>query len=183
MQHLTDRLSSKRPVRSGRLTGFLAERNRKVNSRFPALENYAGCQGGGGDCDKLRFGLFCMRFNGCEVMAAYNILRLRGYNTDIREVAYHFETNGSVLPVVIFGRSAQIPEFILYLGKVIPYTAMGLLIVYCLRDVSILGGTHGIPELIAMAVVVASYLWKRNTIVSVVLGTAVYMLLLQMVFV
>ena len=88
-----------------------------------------------------------------------------------------------ILPVVIFGRSERIPEFILYLGKVIPYTAMGLLIVYCLRDVSILGGTHGVPELIAMAVVVASYLWKRNTIVSVVLGTAVYMLLLQMVFV
>ena len=88
-----------------------------------------------------------------------------------------------VLPVLIFGRSAQIPEFILYLGKVIPYTAMGLLIVYCLRDVSILSGTHGLPELIAMIVVVASYLWKRNTIVSVVLGTAVYMVLLQMVFV
>ena len=88
-----------------------------------------------------------------------------------------------ILPVLIFGRSAQIPEFILYLGKVIPYTAMGLLIVYCLRDVSILSGTHGLPELIAMIVVVASYLWKRNTIVSVVLGTAVYMVLLQMVFV
>ena len=88
-----------------------------------------------------------------------------------------------ILPVLIFGRSAQIPEFILYLGKVIPYTAMGLLIVYCLRDVSLLSGTHGLPELIAMIVVVASYLWKRNTIVSVVLGTAVYMVLLQMVFV
>ena len=88
-----------------------------------------------------------------------------------------------ILPVLIFGRSAQIPEFILYLGKVIPYTAMGLLIVYCLRDVSILSGTHGLPELIAMAAVVASYLWKRNTIVSVVIGTAVYMVLLQMVFV
>ena len=88
-----------------------------------------------------------------------------------------------ILPVIIFGRSERVPEFILYLGKVIPYTAMGLLIVYCLRDVSILGGTHGLPELIAMAVVVASYLWKRNTIVSVVLGTAVYMVLLQMVFI
>ena len=88
-----------------------------------------------------------------------------------------------ILPVLIFGRNTQIPEFILYLGKVIPYTAMGLLIVYCLRDVSILSGTHGLPELIAMIVVVASYLWKRNTIVSVVLGTAVYMVLLQMVFV
>ena len=88
-----------------------------------------------------------------------------------------------IVPVIIFGRSAKVPDFILYLGKVIPYTAMGLLIVYCLRDVSILSGSHGIPELIAMAVVVASYLWKRNTIVSVILGTAVYMLLLQMVFV
>ena len=88
-----------------------------------------------------------------------------------------------ILPVLVFGRSEKIPEFILYLGKVIPYTAMGLLIVYCLRDVSILGGTHGVPELNAMAVVVASYLWKRNTIVSVVLGTAVYMVLLQMVFI
>ena len=88
-----------------------------------------------------------------------------------------------ILPVIIFGRSERVPEFILYLGKVIPYTAMGLLIVYCLRDVSILSGTHGLPELIAMIVVVASYLWKRNTIVSVVLGTAVYMVLLQMVFV
>ena len=88
-----------------------------------------------------------------------------------------------ILPVIIFGRSEHVPEFILYLGKVIPYTAMGLLIVYCLRDVSVLSGTHGLPELIAMIVVVASYLWKRNTIVSVVLGTAVYMVLLQMVFV
>ena len=88
-----------------------------------------------------------------------------------------------IIPVLIFGRSEKVPDFVLYLGKVIPYTAMGLLIVYCLRDVSILGGSHGIPELIAMAVVVASYLWKRNTIVSVVLGTAVYMMLLQMVFV
>jgi len=88
-----------------------------------------------------------------------------------------------ILPVLIFGRNTHIPEFILYLGKVIPYTAMGLLIVYCLRDVSVLSGTHGLPELIAMIVVVASYLWKRNTIVSVVLGTAVYMVLLQMVFV
>ena len=87
-----------------------------------------------------------------------------------------------ILPVVIVGRSSKVPEFVLYLGKVIPYTAMGLLIVYCLRDVSILGGSHGIPELIAMAVVVASYLWKRNAIVSVVIGTAVYMALLQLVF-
>ena len=87
-----------------------------------------------------------------------------------------------ILPVLVFGRSDKIPEFILYLGKVIPYTAMGLLIVYCLRDVSIVQGSHGIPELIAMAAVTASYLWKRNTIFSVIIGTVLYMFLLQMVF-
>ena len=86
-----------------------------------------------------------------------------------------------ILPVLIFGRSAQIPEFILYLGKVIPYTAMGLLIVYCLRDVSIVSGTHGLPELIALAAVTGSYLWKRNAIISIIVGTVLYMFLLQMV--
>ena len=69
-----------------------------------------------------------------------------------------------------------------YLGKVIPYTAMGLLIVYCLRDVSVVHGTHGLPELIAMAAVVGSYLWRRNSILSVIIGTVLYMFLLQTVF-
>ena len=87
-----------------------------------------------------------------------------------------------ILPVLVFGRNEKIPEFILYLGKVIPYTAMGLLIVYCLRDVSVVHGSHGLPELIALAVVTASYLWKRNTIFSVIIGTVLYMFLLQMVF-
>ena len=87
-----------------------------------------------------------------------------------------------VLPVLVFGRSETIPEFILYLGKVIPYTAMGLLIVYCLRDVSVLHGSHGLPELIAMAAVTGSYLWKRNAILSVIIGTVLYMFLLQVVF-
>lgn len=87
-----------------------------------------------------------------------------------------------IVPVLVFGRNDKIPEFILYLGKVIPYTAMGLLIVYCLRDVSIVHGSHGLPELIALAVVTASYLWKRNTIFSVIIGTVLYMFLLQMVF-
>ena len=87
-----------------------------------------------------------------------------------------------VLPVLIFGRGEKVPETILYLGKVVPYTAMGLLIVYCLKDVSLVDGAHGLPEAIALAVVTASYLWKRNTILSVVVGTAVYMLLVQQVF-
>ena len=87
-----------------------------------------------------------------------------------------------LLPVLIFGRGEKVPDYILYLGKVVPFTAMGLLIVYCLKDVSVMESPHGLPELIALAIVSGSYLWKRNTILSVVIGTVVYMMLVQMVF-
>ena len=87
-----------------------------------------------------------------------------------------------ILPVLIFGRNEKIPKYIMYLGKVVPYTAMGLLIVYCFKDVSVVQKPHALPELIAMSVVIISYLWKRNAIFSVVIGTVLYMLLVQMVF-
>ena len=88
-----------------------------------------------------------------------------------------------IIPVLIFGRGDKVPDYIMYLGKVVPYTAMGLLIVYCLKDVSVISAPHALPEIIAMAVVIGSYLWKRNTILSVIVGTVVYMALVQMVFV
>lgn len=87
-----------------------------------------------------------------------------------------------IIPVLVFEKKEKVPDFIMYLGKVVPFTAMGLLIVYCLKDVSFIEAPHAIPEAIALAVVVASYLWKKNTILSVVAGTAVYMLLIQVVF-
>lgn len=87
-----------------------------------------------------------------------------------------------IVPVLIFGRGENVPEFILYLGRVVPYTAMGLLIVYCLRDVPILEAPHGLPELISLAVVTLTYLWKRSSILSVVIGTVLYMFLVQSVF-
>ena len=88
-----------------------------------------------------------------------------------------------LIPVFVFGRGdKKVPDYILYLGKVVPFTAMGLLIVYCLKDVPILESPHGLPELIALAIVSGTYLWKRNTILSVVIGTVVYMMLVQMVF-
>ena len=87
-----------------------------------------------------------------------------------------------LLPVLIFGRGEKVPDYILYLGKVVPFTAMGLLIVYCLKDVSVVESPHGLPELISLAIVTGTYLWKRNTILSVVIGTVVYMMLVQMVF-
>lgn len=87
-----------------------------------------------------------------------------------------------ILPVLIFGRNEKVPDIILYLGRVVPYTAMGLLIVYCLKDVSVTEGSRGLPELIALVIVGVSYLWKRNTIFSVVIGTVLYMILVQKVF-
>lgn len=87
-----------------------------------------------------------------------------------------------ILPVLIFGRGERVPECILYLGKVVPYTAMGLLIVYCLRDVQVTESPHALPELISITAVTLTYLWKRNTILSVVVGTVLYMILIQKVF-
>ena len=87
-----------------------------------------------------------------------------------------------IVPVLIFGRGEKVPEFILYLGRVVPYTAMGLLIVYCLRDMPVLEAPHGLPEIISLAVVTGTYLWKRNSILSVVIGTALYMFLVQSIF-
>ncbi len=87
-----------------------------------------------------------------------------------------------IMPVLIFGRNEKIPDLVLYLGKVVPFTAMGLLIVYCLKDVSLLQDPHALPEVIALAAVTVTYLWKKNPIFSVVTGTVLYMFLVQKVF-
>ena len=87
-----------------------------------------------------------------------------------------------ILPVLLFGRNENVPDFILYLGKVVPYTAMGLLIVYCLKDVSVLDHPHALPEALALAAAAGTYIWKRNSIFSVIISTALYMFLVQKVF-
>ena len=71
---------------------------------------------------------------------------------------------------------------VLYLGKVLPPAMMGLLTVYCFKNVSWLSGTHGAPELLASAAVVGLHLWKRNVLFSIAGGTALYMILVQAVF-
>ena len=86
-----------------------------------------------------------------------------------------------VLPFLIL-RKRQTPAFVTYLGQVLPYPIMGMLIVYCLKDVSFLEAPFGVPELIAVAVVVVLHVWKRNTLLSIIGGTACYMILIQFVF-
>ena len=86
------------------------------------------------------------------------------------------------LPFWLFPEKKAPPAVVLYLGKVLPPAMMGLLVVYCFKGVHWLSGTHGLPELIAAAVVVLLHSWKRNVLASIAGGTAVYMLLVQLVF-
>lgn len=86
------------------------------------------------------------------------------------------------LPFLVFPANKPTPKYIQYLGKMLPSAALGLLVIYCFKDVSFLSGTHGIPELISVAVVVALHLWKRQMLLSIAGGTIVYMLLVQFLF-
>lgn len=86
------------------------------------------------------------------------------------------------LPFLVFPSGKETPKYIRYLGKVLPAAVFGLLVIYCLRNVSVFSGSHGLPELIAIAVVVVLHLWKRQMLISIAGGTLVYMLLVQLVF-
>lgn len=86
------------------------------------------------------------------------------------------------LPFFIFGENRKTPELVSYLGQVLPYAIMGMLVVYCLKGIHLTVAPFGAPELIATAAVVLLHLWKRNTLLSIGLGTVCYMLLVQLVF-
>ena len=86
------------------------------------------------------------------------------------------------LPFLIFPAGKQTPKFIQYLGKALPGAVFGLLVVYCLKHVSFLSGSHGIPEAVAILLVVVLHLWKKQMLLSVAGGTICYMLLVQLVF-
>ena len=75
------------------------------------------------------------------------------------------------LPFLIFNEHRKTPEIILYLGKVLPCAIMGMLVVYCLKDVSVLSTPYGIPELLGIAVVAVLHIWKRNSLLSIGVGT------------
>ena len=86
------------------------------------------------------------------------------------------------LPFLLFPAGRPTPAYIRYLGKVLPPAVFGLLVVYCLKGVSLLSGSHGLPEAISIAFVAALHLWKRQTLLSIAWGTVCYMLLAQFVF-
>lgn len=86
------------------------------------------------------------------------------------------------LPFLIFPAGKPTPRYIRYLGKVLPGAVFGLLLIYCLKNVSLFAGSHGIPEFIAIIVVIALHLWKKQMLLSIAGGTICYMLLVQTIF-
>ena len=85
-------------------------------------------------------------------------------------------------PFLFFPEGKEIPELIQYLGKVLTPAVIGMLVVYCLKHVSFPVAPHGIPEAIAVLIVVVLHIWKRNNLLSIGVGTVTYMYLIQAVF-
>ncbi len=87
-----------------------------------------------------------------------------------------------VLPFLLFPQNKETPKYILYLGRVLPCAIIGMLIIYCLKSISLISAPFGAPELIAVAAVILLHKWKHSTLLSIGAGTVLYMILIQFVF-
>jgi len=83
------------------------------------------------------------------------------------------------LPFLFFSGKKKTPRLISYLGRVLPSAVMAMLVIYCLKDTSFISVSGFLPQMIAGTVVVFSYLWKKNSLISIVLGTAVFMVMIR----
>ena len=86
------------------------------------------------------------------------------------------------IPFLIFRNGKEIPETVKYLGRVLPLAVIGMLVVYCLKSVHVVSFPFGLPELLAITAVVVLHVWKRNNLLSIGVGTILYMFLVQAVF-
>ena len=86
------------------------------------------------------------------------------------------------LPFLVFPAGKETPKLIQKLGQLLPGAVFSLLVVYCLKNVDLFSGSHGLPEAIAIAAITAVHLWKRNILISIATGTLVYMTLVQTLF-
>jgi len=85
------------------------------------------------------------------------------------------------LAFILFPENKEKPQLVSYLSTTVPAAMMGLLTVYCLRNVSFFSGNHAIPEIMAIGSIVVLHLWKKNVLISIVLGTVIYMILLHVI--
>lgn len=83
------------------------------------------------------------------------------------------------LPFMIFGKNRKTPNYVMYLGKVLPPAIMGMLVIYCLKSVSFASVAGFVPALIAVAAVVLLHVWKRQTLLSILGGTVLYMVCIR----
>ena len=86
------------------------------------------------------------------------------------------------IPFVAFGGKREVPATVTYLGKVLPPAIMVILVIYCVKGIDLFTESHGIPELVSIAVVGGLHVWKKNTLLSIAAGTVLYMVLVQVVF-
>ena len=84
------------------------------------------------------------------------------------------------LPFWVFDGKRKVPGWIRYLGSVLPYSIMAMLVVYCLKDTSLASLSGWLPRAISVAAVVGLHVWKRNTLLSIIGGTACYMVLIRL---
>ena len=84
------------------------------------------------------------------------------------------------LPFLVFRKNT--PKYVIYLGRVLPPAIIGMLVVYCLKDISVSVHPYGIPELLAIVITALMQVWKRNALISILTGTVIYMVLIQLVF-
>ena len=87
-----------------------------------------------------------------------------------------------VIPFLVFPKGKEIPKTVQYLGKVLTPAVIGMLVVYCLKGTTPLVAPYGIPELISVTAVAVLHVWKRNNLLSIGVGTVLYMFLIQVVF-
>lgn len=86
-----------------------------------------------------------------------------------------------VLPFILFPENKKIPRYIKYLSDVLPYTIIGMLVVYCLKDISFRVSPYAIPEIISIALITILHLWKKNTLLSIGIGSLLYIILIRLV--
>ena len=86
------------------------------------------------------------------------------------------------LPFIVFSENKKTAAYIQYIGKFLPSAVFGMLVVYCLKNVNILQGSHGLPEAISILVTGGLHIWKRQMLLSIAAGTICYMLLIHFVF-
>ena len=86
------------------------------------------------------------------------------------------------LPFLIFRKKDSTPAIITYLGQVLPCAIMGMLVVYCMKDVPFFSAPFGAPEIIGCVIVALLHIWKRNSLLSIGVGTVSYMLMVQLIF-